>query len=121
MTIEGNTLDCSRGGVFGLNMNFASGQDGARLRHVRVVGNTFRCPGNVGLIARRPYRDGNGVPDTRDIEISGNVFHVRAAKAIRVGGVEGLTVRANRLLKDGQAVRDPSAFVEIVAWRPLRP
>jgi hypothetical protein len=65
MTIEGNKLDCSRGGVIGLNLSFASGQDDARLRNVRVAGNTFICPSNVGLVALRPYRDEDGVPDTR--------------------------------------------------------
>ena len=74
MTIEGNRVDCSRGGVIGLNLSFASGQDDARLRNVRVAGNTFICPGNVSLVALRPYRDEDGVPDTRDIKITGNVF-----------------------------------------------
>ncbi len=43
MTTEGNKLDCSRGGVIGLNLSFAAGQDDARLRNVRVAGNTFIC------------------------------------------------------------------------------
>ena len=111
MTIEGNQVDCSRGGVIGLNLSYASGQDDARLRKVRVVGNTFKCPDNVGLVAWRPYRDEDGVPDTRDLEIIDNVFRVGSAKAMRVRGVEGLKVQDNRILKDGKAVEHPSKFV----------
>jgi len=113
MTIEGNKVDCSRGGVIGLNLSFASGQDDARLRNVRVAGNTFVCPGNIGLAALRPYRDQDGVPDTRDITITDNVFQVGTAKAIRVNGVKGLNLRANRFLKDRKPVEDPTGFTDI--------
>lgn len=78
-----------------------------------VAGNTFICPGNVGLVALRPYRDEDGVPDTRDIRITGNVFQVGSAKAIRVSGVKGLSLRANRCVKDGRAVKDPSEYTII--------
>jgi len=113
MTIEGNKLDCSRGGVIGLNLSFASGQDDARLRNVRVVGNTFICPGNVGLVALRPYRDENGVPDTRDIKIIDNVFHVGIAPAIRISGVQTLTSRGNRFKRNGIPVKDVSRVTVI--------
>ncbi|MCP4785328.1 MAG: hypothetical protein GY903_04855 [Fuerstiella sp.] len=113
MTVEGNRLDCSRGGVIGLNLNFASGQDGARLRNVRVADNTFVCPDNVGLVAWRPYRDKDGVPDTRELEIIDNVFQVDSAKAIRLRGVKGLRLWANRIMKNRQALPVPSGFIEI--------
>jgi len=113
MSIEGNTLDCSRGGVIGLNLSYASGQDDARLRNVRVTGNTFICPENVGLVALRPYRDQGGAPDTRDIKIIDNVFRVGSALAIRARGVKRLSVRANRYMKDGRAVENPSEFTDI--------
>lgn len=113
MTIEGNKLDCSRGGVIGLNVSYASGQDDARLRDIRVAGNTFICPSNVGLVALRPYRDEDGVPDTRNIEIIGNVFEVGTAGAMRVSGVKRLSVQANRYMKDGRPVENPSEFTVI--------
>ena len=75
--------------------HFASGQDDARLRKVRVTGNTFICPGNVGLVALRPYRDEDGLPDARDMKITDNVFHVENATAIRISGVQALTSRGN--------------------------
>ena len=110
MTIEGNKLDCSRGGVIGLNLSYASGQDDARLRNVRVAGNTFICPGNVGLVALRPYRDEDGLPDTRDIKIIDNVFHVGSALAIRISGVQSLTSRGNTFKQNGIPVKDASRF-----------
>lgn len=113
MTIEGNTLDCSRGGVIGLNLSYASGQDDARLRNVRVTGNTFVCPDNVALVAWRPYRDEDGAPDTRDIRIIDNIFHVRSARAIRINRVHGLSVRSNRFMANGKPAANPSEFIEI--------
>ena len=110
MTIEGNKLDCSRGGVIGLNLSFASGQDDARLRNVRVAGNTFICPDNLGLVALRPYRDEDGAPDTRDIGITDNVFHVGSALAIRISGVQTLTSRGNTFKQNGIPVKDASRF-----------
>jgi len=110
MTIEGNNLDCSRGGVIGLNLSCASGQDDARLCNVRVAGNTFVCPSNVGLVALRPYRDEDGVPDTRDIKIIDNVFHVASATAIRISGVQTLTSRGNTFKQNGIPVKDVSRF-----------
>ena len=113
MTIEGNRLDCSRGGVIGLNLSYASGQDDARLWNVRVAGNTFMCPDNVGLVAWRPYQDEDGGPDARNIEIIGNVFQVGSAKAIRIRGVRNLSVEGNRFENKGMAVEQTSEFVEI--------
>lgn len=113
MTIEGNKLDCSRGGVFGLNLCYASGEDDARLWNVRVAGNTFVCPDNVGLVALRRYRDEDGLPDTRNIKIIANVFHVGSAKAIRVSGVRNLSVEGNRFENQGVPVEQTAKFVEI--------
>jgi hypothetical protein len=110
MTIEGNKVECSRGGVIGLNLSYASGQDDARLRNVRVAGNTFLCPDNVGLVALRPYRDEDGVPDTRDIKIIDNVFHVGSALAIRISGVQTLRSRGNTFQQNGIPVKDASRF-----------
>lgn len=109
MTIENNTVDCSRGGVIGLSLSFASGQDDARLRNVRVVGNTFICPDNLALVALRPYREADGSQDARDLTITGNTFHLGSAKAIRVHGVKGLDLRDNRFLKDGKPRANPQA------------
>jgi hypothetical protein len=113
MVIEGNTLDCSCGGVLGLNLNFASGQDGARLRNVRVAGNTFNCPDNTGLAALRPYRDKDGVPDTRSLKITDNGFQVGSKKAIWINGVKGLQISGNRFMNDDREVKDPSPFIDI--------
>lgn len=113
MTIEGNKLDCSRGGVFGLNMSFASGQDDARLRNVRVANNTFICPDNIGLDAERPYRGEDGLPDAHDIKVIDNIFQVENAKAIRISGVRNLRVRGNRFENHGMPVKQTSKFIDI--------
>jgi len=97
----------------GLNLSFASGQDDARLRNVRVAGNTFVCPSNVGLVAQRPYRDEDGVPDTRDIKIIDNVFHVGSAPAIRISGIQTLMSRGNTFKQNGISVEDASRFAVI--------
>jgi hypothetical protein len=110
MTIEGNKLDCSRGGVIGLNLSFAAGQDDARLRNVRVASNTFICPGNVSLVALRPYRTEGGIPDTQDIKIGNNIFHVGSVPAIRISGVKNLISRGNMFKQDGMPVKDASRF-----------
>jgi hypothetical protein len=110
MTIEGNELDCSRGGVIGLNLSFAAGQDDARLRNVRVASNTFICPGNVSLVALRPYRTEGGIPDTQDIKIGNNIFHVGSVPAIRISGVKNLISRGNMFKQDGMPVKDASRF-----------
>ncbi len=113
MTITGNKLDCSRGGVLGLNLSFASGQDDARLRNVRVTGNTFICPDNLSLVAWRPYRDRNGAPDTRDIAVTGNVFETAKKNGIRVGGVDGLLWKGNRIMREGKLVDDPGNLMSV--------
>lgn len=113
MRIENNRIDCSRGGVFGLNLSLASGQDDAGLRNVHIASNRFVCPANIAIIAMRPYGYCDGRPETRDVGIVGNAFHVANAKAIRIQGVLGLTVRGNQVLADGAPVPDPREFAEI--------
>ena len=110
MTIENNILDCSRGGVIGLNLSYASGGDDARLRNVRITGNTFSCPDNTGIVLLNPYQDGDGVYDARGIEITDNVFEVGVAKAIRISGVQTLTSRGNTFKQNGIPVKDASIF-----------
>lgn len=113
MTIEGNKLDCSRGGVLGLNLSYASGQDDARLRNVRVEGNTFVCPNNVALVAGRTFRDEDGLPDARNIKVIGNVFQVGSAKAMRIQGVRNLSVEGNRYEDHAKGVVRASTVVEL--------
>jgi hypothetical protein len=113
MTIEVNKIDCSPGGVIGLNLSLASGQDDARLRDVRIAGNIFHCPDNIAIIADRPLRDSDGVPDSREVEITGNVFHTANSKVMRISGIQGLTVRGNPVLAKGQAVPEPAGLAEI--------
>jgi hypothetical protein len=61
----------------------------------------------------RPYRDENGVPDTRDIKIIDNVFHVGNAKAIRISGIQTLTSRGNTFKQNGMPVKDASRFIVV--------
>ncbi len=113
MTIENNRIDCSHGGVLGLNLSFASGQDDARLRHVRVQGNTFVCPDNASLVAWRPLRDEGGAPDARDIAIVDNVFDTAKENGVRVDGVDGLVWKGNRLKSSGEELSASSTYVSI--------
>jgi len=110
MTILNNTLDCSRGGVIGLNLSYASGGDDARLRNVRIAGNTFSCPDNTGIVLLNPYQDGEGVYNVRDVEIVDNVFEVGTAKAVRISGVQTLTSRGNTFKQKGVPVKNASRF-----------
>jgi hypothetical protein len=104
MTIENNRIDCSHGGVLGLNLSFASGQDDARLRNVVVQGNTFVCPDNSSIVAWRPLRDESGAPDTRSIAFIENVFDTAKQGGIRISGVDGLRWEGNRLKKNNEAL-----------------
>jgi len=113
MTIEGNTIDCSHGGVIGLNLSFASGQDDARLRNVRIQGNTFVCPDNASLVAWRPLRDENGAADTRNIAIMDNFFDTAKPDGIRISGVAGLRWEGNRLGSGGKELTASSKIVSI--------
>ena len=95
MTIEGNQLDGSRGGVMGLNFTYSMGES-ARLRNVRIIQNTITGFQNTGIIVANAYRDQQGIPDARDFSITGNVFPAGPAKAIRIRGVQNLRVEGNR-------------------------
>jgi hypothetical protein len=61
----------------------------------------------------RPYRDEDGVPDTRDIKIIDNVYHVESAPAIRISGVQTLISRGNTFKQNGIPVKDASRFTVI--------
>jgi hypothetical protein len=52
MTIANNMIDCSRGGVVGLNMSMGdtSFGDKARCRNIRIKDNTFVCPNNKCIV-----------------------------------------------------------------------
>lgn len=112
MTIEGNELDGSHGGVIGLNFSYSMGES-ARLRGVSVSRNTIAGFQGSGIVVANPYRDRQGVLDARDLAITGNVFRVGSAKAIRVRGVRGLSMEGNRFEKDGRAVEGTGECVEI--------
>jgi hypothetical protein len=109
MAVEGNVLDGSHGGVHGLNFTTSMGE-GARLRDIRISGNTISGFGAAGINVADRYRDSEGALDASGLSITDNIFHVGSAPAIRVQGVRQLTIRGNRFLKDGQAVAEPSGF-----------
>jgi hypothetical protein len=113
MTIEGNRLDCSKGGVYALSLSLASGLDDARLRDVRITDNAFNCPANIAIVANRPYQDEDGMSDSRNLSITGNTFQVGTAKAIKIRGIHGLDLRDNRFIREGRPVTNASDFIEI--------
>ena len=113
MIIEGNRIDCSHGGVIGLNLSFASGQDDARLRNVIVQGNTFVCPDNTSLVAWRPLRDEDEAPDTRNIAIVDNVFDTASKDSIRINGVDGLRWEGNGQERGNRTLTASSTYVSI--------
>ena len=113
MSIEDNIIDCSHGGVLGLNLSFTSGQCDARLRNVRVTRNTFICPENSSIVARRPLRVEDGSSDTRDIAFIDNLFDTRKEKGIRIDGVHELRWEGNRLKKGDKPLTASSKYVSI--------
>ena len=110
MTIQNNRLDCSGGGVIGLNLSYASGGDNAQCRNIRITGNTISRPEKIGIVLLNPYQDGDGLFDARRIEIIDNVFDVSAGTAIRISGVQSLTSRDNTFKQNGKPVKDGSRF-----------
>ena len=113
MSIEDNIIDCSHGGVLGLNLSFTSGQCDARLRNVRVTRNTFICPENSSIVAWRPLRVEDGSSDTRDIAFIDNLFDTRKEKGIRIDGVHELRWEGNRLKKGDKPLTASSKYVSI--------
>ena len=113
MTIDGNNLDGSHGGVMGLNFTYAMGES-ARLRDISVSNNTIADFQSSGIIAINAYRDREGVLDARDFSITDNVFQVGSNKAIWISGVNGLRISGNRFMNDDRKVVDPSPVTEII-------
>jgi len=108
MTIEGNRIDCSHGGVLGLNLSLASGQDDARLRNVLVRDNAFVCPDNKSIVAARRLRDEDGFWDSQNITFIDNVFDTEMEGTVQIHGVDGLRWEGNRL-KQGNKPLPPSS------------
>jgi len=113
MSIEDNIIDCSHGGVLGLNLSFAGGQDDARLRNVRVTRNTFNCPSNSSIVAWHPLQVEDGSSDTRNIAFIDNLFDTRKEKGIRINGVDELRWKGNRLKKGNNGLDLNSRYISI--------
>ena len=111
MTIDGNKLDGSHGGVIALNFTYSMGE-GARLRNVKVSRNTIAGFQSSALILANSYRDQQGALDVRDVAIINNVFHVRMPKAIRIRGVQNLTMEENNFEKNGKPVKQLLDYFE---------
>ncbi|HBQ64024.1 MAG TPA: hypothetical protein DD727_03700 [Clostridiales bacterium] len=114
MTIHDNTLDLSAGGVLGINLSYASFGDGARCRNITIENNHIINPTSWGILLSCPYRDSVGISDTRDLSILGNTFQADQGRAIQINGLDGLTLRDNRILRGGQVLADPSAYISLV-------
>ena len=63
-----------------------------------------------GIEVPKPYQDGEGVYNVRDVEIVDNVFEVGTAKAVRISGVQTLTSRGNTFKQNGMPVKNASRF-----------
>lgn len=113
MTIDGNNLDGSHGGVMGLNFTYSMGES-TRLRGISVSNNTIASFQSSGIIAANAYRDREGVLDARDFSIADNVFQIRSNQVIRISGVKGLKISGNRFMNDDRKVMDPSPFTVII-------
>lgn len=113
MTVEGNQLDGSPGGVMGLNLT-TSMEESASLRDIRVLGNTITSFQSAGLLMSNRYRDPEGIFDARDFQISGNTFRDAAARVIRIRGVQNLSLEGNRFEKDGKPVERIEDCLEVV-------
>ena len=112
MTIEGNKLDGTRGGVMGLNFTYSMGES-ARLRGVSVTRNMIAGFQSAGIIVANAYRDQQGVLDIRDLAITNNVFQDGPAKTIRIRGVQNLSLEGNRFEKNGRPVERSAEWIEV--------
>ena len=110
MTIRNNLLDCSHGGVIGATTHYSMGEN-ARIRNLRIIGNTFVRPQVKSIGLPSPFTSTDGRCDARQVEIRDNVFDVAEGETVRVSGVDGLLWRDNRFRKDGAVVDDASGFV----------
>jgi hypothetical protein len=112
MTITGNKLDGTRGGVMGLNFTYSMGES-ARLRNISISNNTVAGFQSSGILLANAYRDRQGVLDARDFAITGNVFQVGQGKAVRIRGVQNLSMAGNRFETNGKPVERPAEWIEI--------
>jgi hypothetical protein len=113
MTIEGNKLDGSHGGVMGLNFTYSMGES-ARMRNVSIAGNTFSGFQSSAIIMANAYRDQQGVLEAQDFSITNNSFQLGSGKAMRVRGVLNLRMSGNRWEKLGKPVEEDASFIEII-------
>jgi hypothetical protein len=114
MAIEGNKLDGSHGGVMGLNFTYSMGES-ARLRDIKIINNTIAGFQSSGILVSNAFLDRQGVFDVRDFTISGNVFHIGQGKAIRIRGVQNLSMTGNRFEKNNTPVERPEEWIEVPA------
>lgn len=112
MTIETNKLDGTRGGVMGLNFT-TSMDESARLRNIRITGNTISGFHSFGILLSNAYRDPQGVLDARDLAITGNIFQVGPGRTIRIRGVRNLTIGGNRFEENGSPVAPTAHGIEV--------
>jgi hypothetical protein len=120
MTIEGNKLDGTHGGVMGINFTTSMGES-ARLRDINISHNTIAGFQSAGIIVGNAYRDPQGLLDARDFAITNNIFQVGPAKTIRIRGVQNLSLKGNRFEKDGKAVEPTTRGVEIADCMDVQP
>lgn len=113
MTIDGNKLDGSHGGVMGLNFTYSMGES-ARMRNVNIAGNTFSGFQSSAIIMANAYRDQQGVLEAQDFSITNNSFQLGSGKAMRVRGVLNLRLSGNRWEKLGKPVEEDASFIEII-------
>lgn len=111
MTIQGNRLDCSNGGVLAVLAYFSMGEK-AQLRNINIKDNTLWCP-NRGIVLHGELTDADGVYDARNIEVTDNVFEISPAGAISVTEVKGVTIRGNTFKKNGKLVKNSSKFLKL--------
>jgi hypothetical protein len=120
MSIEGNKLDGTHGGVMGINFTTSMGES-ARLRDIKISHNTIAGFQSAGIIVGNAYRDPQGLLDARDFAITNNIFQVGPAKTIRIRGVQNLSLTGNRFEKDGKTVDPTARGVEIADCTDVQP
>ena len=112
MSIDGNKLDGSRGGVMGINFTYSMGES-ARMRNVKIAGNTFSGFQGSAIIMANAYRDQRGVLEAQNFSITNNMFQLGQGKAMRVRGVLNFRLSGNRWEKQGKPLADDAGFFEI--------
>lgn len=110
MSIEGNTLEGTHGGVHGVNFSYSMGEM-AQLRNVRVSGNAVSGFQGAGMHFYNAYRNREGALIAQDLAITGNTFQLSPAAPVSVHGVGQLSIRGNHFLKDGLEVKDSSSLI----------